>query len=853
MANQTTPSSEFPEIQPTEPTSSTAYIQPVIGKMGWDTRPEYKGLFGLGTSPNNGVDFHVFLSFDGINFDSDDINNIWEKGAKDRVKKEVDSATAEIPAAVSAANDAAKRADSAVANSKANSDAIEAMKSAVDEAQSGADAALSSAAEASKNIGSTAAAIKSDVANVESQVASAQSAAKSDAMTVTATASDAKMIATNANSQALVATATASQAAATISSVESTAASTANQLSDVAKTVQANTVNITATSKELKAKADQATVDSANQKVEELSGQVDVIAGQVDAKADKTDVDELKQTSTEQAAEIKANADGLLAKADKTVTDALTKSYTEQQAQQQILADEMESKVTSADVKGILADGKYATESYTQSIVDQKADTLSSTITEVQKNVEANQNEVGQKISNITQSIDGIQSTVATKADKSQVTQLADTFQVKLQGNIIAEVDDISLKFTDGDNVYWSVAMLQNPQQVTKGTKVYLAFDYLSDTGCTFIPQFDNDPWTPFGDITNPVTAEKGVTGHYFKEITVNDDSWENTKAAYLCIRSDHNSGNFTVTNLTLKAGDNVMSTFDMLKDDVNLRVQKGDLISQINLEAGQTLIQSKKLFLDADTVAFSGKAFIPSAAITSLDADKITSGYIKVPMSDGNGNSVQVSNNGVDIVSNNQNTKLFSANRGTASVHIDAAGMSLGATTNGVYELLGGFSPLLDDTDGWFEGQENHNGIGLVVETQQQYGSPYGGDFFSLARSIKGPPSYYNGFLYEATGSGKHEIGSHFFDPIYVHPWGADNYMHATWVSWTAWDNNEKYPAIVQAGSNMGGICFPKSGEVTLFTASGKSFTPSQWKGVYTGYQHDGAGNAYHDPSQDA
>ena len=221
--------------------------------------------------------------------------------------------------------------------------------------------------------------------------------------------------------------------------------------------------------------------------------------------------------------------------------------------------------------------------------------------------------------------------------------------------------------------------------------------------------------------------------------------------------------------------------------------------------------------------------------------------------MSDGNGNSVSIGNDGVNIVSNNQNTPLFSQNRGTAKVNVNAAGMNFGATTNGAYEQLGALSVLLDNTDGSYEGMTNHNGIGYVVETQQQYGYPYGGDFFSLARSIKGPPSYYNGFLYEATGSGKHEIGSHFFDPIWIHPWGADNYMHATWVSWTAWDNNEKYPAIVQAGSNMGGICFPKSGEVTLFTASGKYFTPSQWAGAYTDYEHGGAGQSYLDPSYGA
>lgn len=70
-------------------------------------------------------------------------------------------------------------------------------------------------------------------------------------------------------------------------------------------------------------------------------------------------------------------------------------------------------------------------------------------------------------------------------------------------------------------------------------------------------------------------------------------------------------------------------SQITQLQSDINLRVQKGDLLSQINIQAGQTLIQSGKLYLDAPTVAFSGKAFIPSAAIADLSADKLTAGTI--------------------------------------------------------------------------------------------------------------------------------------------------------------------------------------------------------------------------------
>ena len=65
------------------------------------------------------------------------------------------------------------------------------------------------------------------------------------------------------------------------------------------------------------------------------------------------------------------------------------------------------------------------------------------------------------------------------------------------------------------------------------------------------------------------------------------------------------------------------------LQDAVNLRVQKGELLSQINLTAGNTLIQSNKLYLDASSVVITGTAFIPSAAIASLSADKVNTGWL--------------------------------------------------------------------------------------------------------------------------------------------------------------------------------------------------------------------------------
>ncbi|WP_231122854.1 peptidase [Limosilactobacillus reuteri] len=60
-----------------------------------------------------------------------------------------------------------------------------------------------------------------------------------------------------------------------------------------------------------------------------------------------------------------------------------------------------------------------------------------------------------------------------------------------------------------------------------------------------------------------------------------------------------------------------------------NVTVKKNNTLAQINMSAGTTLIQNDKVYMDASSTVFSGNAFIPSAAITSLNADKITTGTL--------------------------------------------------------------------------------------------------------------------------------------------------------------------------------------------------------------------------------
>ncbi|MCT2875518.1 hypothetical protein EFM24_07375, partial [Limosilactobacillus fermentum] len=113
-------------------------------------------------------------------------------------------------------------------------------------------------------------------------------------------------------------------------------------------------------------------------------------------------------------------------------------------------------------------------------------------------------------------------------------------------------------------------------------------------------------------------------------------------------------------------------SQITQLQSDINLRVKSADLISQINLQAGTALIQSNKLVLDAGTTVITGEAFIPSAAISSIQADKIQIGNSQLFSDDGTLN-------------------LINQNAGTASIKLTTGNVQ--GSTQPVTEFANGYN----------------------------------------------------------------------------------------------------------------------------------------------------------------
>ena len=195
------------------------------------------------------------------------------------------------------------------------------------------------------------------------------------------------------------------------------------------------------------------------------------------------------------------------------------------------------------------------------------------------------------QIQSITASIDGLQSNVTNlKNDtSSRITQLSNTFQSKI-GDAQIAINDLK------DKTLWKITDSVDLNNAVSQQKIFVK-------GGSNLPP---------GDYWWYVQVESGYDSRIVQYAVSDRDNI-------------HYSRQYDGSKWSAWSQGATESEITQLRDDINLRVKSGDLLSQINLTAGNTLIQSNKLYLDASSVVFSGRAFIPSAAIAELDADKLT------------------------------------------------------------------------------------------------------------------------------------------------------------------------------------------------------------------------------------
>lgn len=206
------------------------------------------------------------------------------------------------------------------------------------------------------------------------------------------------------------------------------------------------------------------------------------------------------------------------------------------------------------------------------------------------------------QLQSVTASIDGLQSAVKNKVDQSQYTQLAGVVQTKVSQSDFNRLDN----------------------QVNVQTLDSADINNMKANGHYFVHNLANNP------IGGWVYVD--VTGNGNDRIRQDVYQDSGTKHAFRRWFGSYWTGWSTGAE---------ESEITQLRNDINLRVKSGDLLSQINIAAGHTLIQSNKIYFDADSFVMSpnSTAFIPSAYITDINADKINTGTLhSITINNGNG-----------------------------------------------------------------------------------------------------------------------------------------------------------------------------------------------------------------------
>lgn len=410
----------------------------------------------------------------------------------------------------------------------------------------------------------------------------------------------------------------------------------------------------------------------------------------------------------------------------------------------------------------------------------------------------------------VDQTADHINSVVANKADVSLVNQEAQKIQLQLASLAIGGTNLLAHTSTEISNILPPVANYQegavfNTTQPLNDTQYTLSFEAKADfSGQKMV----NHLWhggkggsnIVYGVIESNGTNRSNVSDGFWEVALSNE--WkkyyitykvhpDNTKKTVIVgrrFKSNNTNGNVQIRKVKLEAGnkptdwspapEDTLVAITAVKDDltqaINLRVQKNELLSQINLEAGRTLIQSNKIYLDADSVVFSGKAFIPSAAITDLTADKIRTGTLDAGnvnvinlnannITSGNidGRHVGVIGQSASMILNGDDGIRFRGNDGSWETRFGRNSISFMNSVNGNNEYVGNISYVHNTSS------PNINGFGLYITSKQLLGAPYGGDEFSIGYA-RSKTNYQADMVYNATDQGKPHA-FHWYAPHYL------------------------------------------------------------------------------------
>ena len=272
---------------------------------------------------------------------------------------------------------------------------------------------------------------------------------------------------------------------------------------------------------------------------------------------------------------------------------------------------------------------------------------------------------------NLEIKVNGIQGTVANKADQSQVTQLADQITSVVsdigQTNLVYNSDfavniegwlsntEISIGNNQYDHYNGSNSLGIHAKNLAVGSWKYVyskkidvkpGYKY-SASATLFVTEAAKPEATKvqleidFFDSSNNRVGNPSANFDLSKyatkqQLKINGVSVPET-AVTACLAVQLNGNiNLILNHPMLVAADTVgpyspdnvsQSQITQMKDDINLRVQKGDVINQINISPESILIAGQKVHITGQTTI--DNAVIKDAMIADLSASKLTAGII--------------------------------------------------------------------------------------------------------------------------------------------------------------------------------------------------------------------------------
>ncbi|WPC18528.1 hypothetical protein N6G94_10200 (plasmid) [Pediococcus inopinatus] len=322
------------------------------------------------------------------------------------------------------------------------------------------------------------------------------------------------------------------------------------------------------------------------------------------------------------------------------------------------------------------------------------------------------------------QTDDAFENTVSSadyKSDKKQTANMiSDTVSGAINGLTISNRNlalgtATAFKMTGNGSENNASQMYSISKKIVSGTTVTVAFD-IASTNATgnYTIQFINGSWQAITGA--PLTA--GTQHQSFTLVTSGDQS------DGVQLRLNNSTSDVTVSNFIISESSKevswtpapedqaTLSQFTQLNNDIGLRVKKGDLLSQINMQAGYTLISaSNQLTLSSKHINFDtdNPVIIPSANIDTLLVSKtLKTANISANTFTTNNGTFTVDRNGA-VTANN-----MTINGGILTSPTINAGTITGSTINGTTintpnlnlgdngQLTGSYS--VNDPTGYFQ-----------------------------------------------------------------------------------------------------------------------------------------------------